>query len=204
MNFSLDIATLRRLYRTGELTPLALVEDLLDRMRVEDSHRIWIQRLDADTLRAYAKRLEGRDMATLPLYGIPFAIKDNIDLAGVPTTAACPDFAYMPERSATVVQRLIDAGAIPVGKTNLDQFATGLVGSRSPHGQIANPFSQRHSSGGPGSDSAVVVSLGMAAFALGTDGLGPCPGRSLQPGRHQVHAGPGEQPGRLPGLRQCE
>ena len=86
---------------------------------------IWISRLDADTLRAYASKLEGQDIASLPLYGIPFAIKDNIDLAGLPTTAGCPEYAYTPEQHATVVQRLIDAGAIPLGKTNLDQFATG-------------------------------------------------------------------------------
>ena len=172
MNFSLDIATLRRLYRTGELTPLALVEDLLDRMRVEDSHRIWIQRLDADTLRAYAKRLEGRDMATLPLYGIPFAIKDNIDLAGVPTTAACPEFAYTPQRCATVVQCLIDAGAIPIGKTNLDQFATGLNGTRSPYGACRNAFNPDYIAGGSSSGSAVAVAMGLASFALGTDTAG--------------------------------
>lgn len=172
MNFSLDIATLRRLYRTGELTPLALVEALLDSMRGEDSHRIWIHRLDADTLRGYAKRLEGRDMASLPLYGIPFAIKDNIDLAGVPTTAACPEFAYTPERSATVVQRLIDAGAIPLGKTNLDQFATGLNGTRSPYGACRNAFDPDYIAGGSSSGSAVAVALGLASFSLGTDTAG--------------------------------
>ena len=132
MNASLDIATLRQRYQSGELTPLALVDDLLTRMAGEDAHHIWIQRLDADALRAYARSLEGQDIASLPLYGIPFAIKDNIDLAGLPTTAGCPEYAYTPERSATVVQRLIDAGAIPLGKTNLDQFATGLNGTRSP------------------------------------------------------------------------
>ncbi|MDP3139395.1 MAG: amidase family protein, partial [Burkholderiaceae bacterium] len=80
MNTSLDIATLRRLYQSGELTPLALVDELLARLGSEDSHAIWISRLDADALRAYARKLEGRDIASLPLYGIPFAIKDNIDL----------------------------------------------------------------------------------------------------------------------------
>ncbi len=140
MNCSLDIASLRRLYQSGELTPLALVEDLLARMAGEDSHAIWISRLDADALRAYAGSLEGKDIATLPLYGIPFAIKDNIDLAGLPTTAGCPEYAYTPDKHATVVQRLIDAGAIPLGKTNLDQFATGLNGTRSPYGACRNAF----------------------------------------------------------------
>jgi len=124
MDIPLDIATLRRLYASGELTPLELVEDLLARLDGGDSHRVWISRLGADALRAHAKNLAGRDPASLPLYGIPFAIKDNIDVAGLPTTAGCPEFAYAPERNATVVQRLIDAGAIPIGKTNLDQFAS--------------------------------------------------------------------------------
>ena len=111
-------------------------------------------------------------MAALPLYGIPFAIKDNIDLAGVPTTAACPAFAYMPQRSATVVQRLIDAGAIPIGKTNLDQFATGLNGTRSPYGACRNAFNPDYISGGSSSGSAVALAKGLVSFSLGTDTAG--------------------------------
>lgn len=168
----LNIATLRSRYQSGELTPRALVDKLLDRMAGEDSHHIWISRLDADALRTYASKLEGRDIATLPLYGIPFAIKDNIDLAGLPTTAACPEFAYTPERHATVVQRLIDAGAIPLGKTNLDQFATGLNGTRSPYGACRNAFNPDFISGGSSSGSAVAVALGLASFSLGTDTAG--------------------------------
>ena len=172
MNTSLDIATLRRLYQSGELTPLKLVEDLLARMAGEDTHHIWISRLDADTLRACARNLEDKEPASMPLYGIPFAIKDNIDLAGLPTTAGCPEFAYLPERSATVVQRLIDAGAIPLGKTNLDQFATGLNGTRSPYGACRNAFNPNFISGGSSSGSAVAVALGLASFSLGTDTAG--------------------------------
>ncbi len=172
MKPSLDIATLRRLYQSGELTPLELVEDLLTRLASEDSHRIWISRLDAESLRTYGHALEGKDPATLPLYGIPFAIKDNIDLAGLPTTAACPEFAFTPERHATVVQRLIDAGAIPIGKTNLDQFATGLNGTRSPYGACRNAFNPDYISGGSSSGSAVAVALGLASFSLGTDTAG--------------------------------
>jgi allophanate hydrolase len=108
----------------------------------------------------------------LPLFGVPFAIKDNIDLARIPTTAACAEFAYTPERSATVVQRLIEAGAIPLGKTNLDQFATGLVGVRSPYGVPVNPFHPDYIPGGSSSGSAVAVSRGFAAFSLGTDTAG--------------------------------
>jgi allophanate hydrolase len=118
------------------------------------------------------QRLEGRDPASLPLYGIPFAIKDNIDLAGIPTTAACPDYAYTPQISATVVQQLIDAGAIPLGKTNLDQFATGLVGARSPYGACRNSIDPDYISGGSSAGSAVAVALGMASFSLGTDTAG--------------------------------
>ena len=172
MTSDLDIATLRQRYQSGELTPLALVESLLDRLVGEDTHRIWISRLDADALRAYARALEGQDIASLPLYGIPFAIKDNIDLAGLPTTAGCPEYAYMPDRHATVVQRLIDAGAIPLGKTNLDQFATGLNGTRSPYGACRNAFDPEYISGGSSSGSAVAVALGLASFSLGTDTAG--------------------------------
>ena len=172
MNTSLDIATLRRLYQSGELTPLELVEDLLARMAGEDPHRVWISRLDAAALGAYARNLAGRDPASLPLYGIPFAIKDNIDLAGLPTTAGCPEFAYTPKRHAAVVQRLIDAGAIPLGKTNLDQFATGLNGTRSPYGACRNAFDPEFISGGSSSGSAVAVALGLASFSLGTDTAG--------------------------------
>ncbi|MHB1077457.1 allophanate hydrolase [Thiobacillus sp.] len=172
MNISLDIAALRRLYQSGELTPLGLVEELLARMAGEDTHHIWISRLGDDALRAYARNLEGKDIASLPLYGIPFAIKDNIDLAGLPTTAACPEFAYTPEHSATAVQRLIDAGAIPLGKTNLDQFATGLNGTRSPYGACRNAFDPDFISGGSSSGSAVAVARGLASFSLGTDTAG--------------------------------
>jgi allophanate hydrolase len=108
----------------------------------------------------------------LPLSGLTFAIKDNIDLAGLPTTAACPAYAYLPAKSAPVVQRLIDAGAIPAGKTNMDQFATGLVGTRSPHGACSSVFDERFISGGSSSGSAVAVASGQVNFALGTDTAG--------------------------------
>ena len=117
----LSIAVLRERYATGDLTPTALVEQLLPALEAGDEHRAWITRLSRDQLLTYAHAIEGRDRTALPLYGIPFAIKDNIDLAGIPTTAGCAEFAYTPERHSTVVQRLVDAGAIPIGKTNLDQ-----------------------------------------------------------------------------------
>ncbi len=169
---SLDITNLRQRYQSGELTPLDLVEELLARLAREDKHHVWISRLDASALREYAKALLDKDPNRLPLYGIPFAIKDNIDLAGLPTTAACPDYAYSPTESAFVVQRLIDAGAIPVGKTNLDQFATGLNGTRSPYGTCRNAYEPDYISGGSSSGSAVAVALGLVSFALGTDTAG--------------------------------
>lgn len=113
-----------------------------------------------------------KDMESLPLWGIPFAVKDNIDVAGSPTTAACPDYAYDPKEDAAVVKKLIEAGAFPVGKTNLDQFATGLVGIRSPYGEVKNALDPELISGGSSSGSAVSVALGMAAFSLGTDTAG--------------------------------
>ena len=136
------------------------------------SHNIWISVLDDAEVDGYVKNLEERDPLDYPLWGIPFAIKDNIDLAGCPTTAACPDYAYTPKASATVVTRLIEAGAIPIGKTNLDQFATGLVGTRSPYGPTANAVDPSYISGGSSAGSAVAVKLGLCSFALGTDTAG--------------------------------
>ena len=167
----LDIASLKAAYADGRLTPTALADEIV-RRSADDPNRVWIHRLSESAILAYARNLEGRDPAGLPLYGIPFAIKDNIDLAGIPTTAGCAEYAYTPDRNAFVVQRLIDAGAIPVGKTNLDQFATGLNGTRSPWGACRNAFDPDIISGGSSSGSAVAVALGLASFALGTDTAG--------------------------------
>ena len=119
-----------------------------------------------------ARVLVDKHPKDLPLYGIPFAVKDNIDVAGLPTTAGCPAFSYTPEKSASVVELLIEAGAILIGKTNLDQFATGLVGTRSPFGVPRNPVAPDYIPGGSSSGSAVAVSAGMVSFALGTDTAG--------------------------------
>ncbi len=169
---NLQISHLRNLYLPGKLTPIDLVKQLDTEIGDDNSRNIWIQRLTLAEMLAYAQKLEGQDIASLPLYGIPFAIKDNIDLANIPTTAACPEYAYTPTKSATVVQKLIDAGAIPIGKTNLDQFATGLVGTRSPYGAVKNSFDPEYISGGSSAGSAVAVALGMASFSLGTDTAG--------------------------------
>lgn len=168
---SLQLKTLRTAYLSAQLTPHDLVDTLLEKTRT-DPHRVWINRLPETILRSYADALIEKDPKLLPLYGVPFAIKDNIDLANAPTTAACPAFAYSPARHAHVVQRLIDAGAIPVGKTNMDQFATGLNGTRSPYGACLNSFNPNFISGGSSSGSAVAVALGYVSFALGTDTAG--------------------------------
>jgi allophanate hydrolase len=167
----LDIQSLRKAYLDGSLTPTKLVEEIIHRT-AEDTNTVWIHKLPAATLHGYAQALEGKDIKALPLYGVPFAIKDNIDLAGVPTTAACPDYAYVPTENAFVVQKLIEAGAIPIGKTNLDQFATGLNGTRSPYGVCKNSFDPTYVSGGSSSGSAVSVALGYCSFSLGTDTAG--------------------------------
>ena len=142
-----------------------------------DTHNAWIYVLSDAELKPMLERLDDRRDEGLPLYGVPFAIKDNIDLAGICTTAGCPEFAYVPKENAYVVDALIDAGAIPIGKTNLDQFATGLVGVRSPYGEIQNAIDREWLAGGSSSGSAVAVALGQVCFSLGTDTAGA---RSLQ------------------------
>lgn len=169
---SLDLASLRRAYADGTLKPTQLVDLILARIEAQHDPAIWISRLSREALLAHARRVEARGPEKQPLYGVPFAIKDNIDLAGTPTTAGCPEFEYTPDVSATVVQRLLDAGAIPIGKTNLDQFATGLVGVRSPYGVPRNPFRADLIPGGSSSGSAVATAAGLVSFALGTDTAG--------------------------------
>ncbi|MEM8767155.1 MAG: allophanate hydrolase [Pseudomonadota bacterium] len=147
------------------------LQERLERLAAESlknaDHNVWIERLaPAESLSFHS------DDPSASLAGLVFAIKDNIDLAGVPTTAACPAYAYTPEASATVVQRALNAGAVPLGKTNLDQFATGLVGTRSPYGPCRNAFDPDRISGGSSAGSAVAVALGEADFALGTDTAG--------------------------------
>jgi allophanate hydrolase len=172
MSLDLTIGALANAYQSGELTPAALVERLLVERRKHAVHNIWISVVPDEALRARARELADIDPASLPLYGIPFAIKDNIDFAGLPTTAGCAAFAYQPAESNPVVQALIGAGAIALGKTNLDQFATGLVGTRSPYGICTNSFDPTYISGGSSSGSAVAVALGIASFSLGTDTAG--------------------------------
>ncbi|WBB89296.1 allophanate hydrolase [Verrucosispora sp. WMMC514] len=168
-----SISELRSAYRHGGLTPTELAEQVLAGLSGADGGPVWITTVPAGQLLARAERLAATaDPATLPLYGIPFAVKDNIDVAGMTTTAGCPDFGYSAVEDAPVVRRLLDAGALLVGKTNLDQFATGLTGSRSPYGSCASVFGGGLISGGSSSGSAVAVAAGQVSFALGTDTAG--------------------------------
>jgi len=171
---NLTLSHLRQAYKDKTLTPLQLVESIWERSQETSEHNIWIRQLTIGEIKLYLNNLENSSIDDLPLYGIPFAIKDNIDLAGIPTTAACSAFEYVPEKSAYVVEQLIKAGAIPIGKTNMDQFATGLVGTRSPEpwGSCKNAFNEKYISGGSSSGSAVSVALGLASFSLGTDTAG--------------------------------
>jgi allophanate hydrolase len=153
--------------------PSEVIADVYDRIERGPLRPVWISLVPREAALARARELEADPRAQAkPLYGWPLAIKDNIDLAGLPTTAGCPAYAYSPSGNATVVQRLLDAGAIAIGKTNLDQFATGLVGTRSPHGACSSIFDSRYISGGSSSGSAVAVASGMAKFGLGTDTAG--------------------------------
>ncbi len=171
-DIDLSIANLRRAYLAGQLTPEDVLETVFNRIQTYSDKHIWISTLEEQQLLGYVQSLNKHAPDELPLYGIPFAIKDNIDLAGLATTAACPDYSYMPIESAFAVQTLIDAGAIPIGKTNLDQFATGLVGTRSPYGAVSNAFDAETIAGGSSSGSAVAVALGQVSFSLGTDTAG--------------------------------
>lgn len=168
----MGFSALAQAYQSNSKTPNQVMAEIRERAKGFESYNIWIHLLSEAEQAPYLDALKDKDPATHPLWGIPFAIKDNIDLAGIPTTAACPEFAYTPDSSAQVVQQLIDAGAIPVGKTNLDQFATGLNGTRSPYGACHNSFDFDHLSGGSSAGSAVSVALGLASFSLGTDTAG--------------------------------
>ncbi len=154
------------------MSPVEAVETAYATIDSHGDDAIFITLRDRDEALEAARKLEGEGAAGKPLFGLPFAVKDNIDVAGMPTTAACPDFAYTPEVSAHVVALLEAAGAIVIGKTNLDQFATGLVGVRSPYGVPKNTLRPDLVPGGSSSGSAVAVGAGIAAFSLGTDTAG--------------------------------
>ena len=172
MNIDMSIGALRSAYAAGDLTPASLMMQILEHANNYRDHNIWISLFDQQELKPWIDQLTSDNFDTLPLWGIPFTIKDNIDLAGIPTTAACEAFTYTPGESAAIVARLMQAGAIPVGKANLDQFATGLNGTRSPWGPCKNSFDSDYVSGGSSAGSAVSVALGLSTFSLGTDTAG--------------------------------
>ncbi|MES1261615.1 MAG: allophanate hydrolase, partial [Acidobacteriota bacterium] len=152
------------------MAPAERIRETYRRIREQGERPVWIHVIPEEVSLARLEALGSPEQ--LPLHGMTFAIKDNIDLADVPTTAGCPDYGYVPVKSATVVERLMAAGAIPIGKTNLDQFAAGLVGTRSPYGACSSVFGARYISGGSSSGSAVAVAGGLVDFSLGTDTAG--------------------------------
>ena len=166
-----DIAGLRASYAAG-LKPEAVIEHVFATMARIDDPGLFITLAEKHALLEAARALRHEDRERLPLWGVPFAVKDNIDVAGMPTTCAAPAFARVSKSTAPAVQRLLDAGALMIGKTNLDQFATGLVGVRTPYAVPRNAFDAAYVPGGSSSGSAVAVAQGIVAFALGTDTAG--------------------------------
>ncbi len=166
----LEIGAIHAAYRAGTLTPVALMQEMLARIAAWPDPAVFIARVPEAEVLARAAALAGQEH--LLLFGVPFVVKDNMDVADMPTTAACPEFSFMPARDATVVAKLLAAGAILLGKANMDQFATGLNGTRSPHGAPRSVFNFAYVSGGSSSGSAVAVAAGLAAFSLGTDTAG--------------------------------
>lgn len=167
----LDLTSLQAAYDAGE-TPVSVLSRVCSRLEETALNPVWISLVPRETILARAAEVARGDRAGLPLYGVPFAVKDNMDVAGMETTAACPAFAYTAQTTAEVVRRLEAAGAILVGKTNMDQFATGLVGSRSPYGACSSVFHRDYISGGSSAGSAVAVASGLVSFSLGTDTAG--------------------------------
>ncbi len=166
-----DLAAFAALYAAGH-DPRAVLAGVRERLLACDDPGVFLHIASADFLDTAAAALDPASRARLPLWGVPFAVKDNIDVAGMPTTAACPAYAYRPDRHAEAVARLVRAGAIPVAKTNLDQFATGLSGVRTPHPVPRNPRAPGRIPGGSSSGSAVAVARGLVPVSLGTDTAG--------------------------------
>jgi len=166
------IAAIVAAHRAGTVTPAQTVARTYQRIRDHNDPAIFISLRDETDAIAEGEKLAGKDAASLPLYGVPVAVKDNIDALGFPTTAACPAFSYTPTHDSTAVERLRAAGAIIIGKTNLDQFATGLVGVRSPYGIPKNSVREDLIPGGSSSGSAVAVGAGLVPLSLGTDTAG--------------------------------
>jgi allophanate hydrolase len=169
----MDIGSLERGYRQRTTSPVQVIRDIYANIRVLGERPVWISLVSEEDSLARARELEAAgDADSLPLFGIPFAVKDNFDVAGMQTTAACPEFSREAHATAEAVQQLLKAGAILIGKTNMDQFATGLVGTRTPYGICSSVFDGEYISGGSSSGSAIAVARGLVSFALGTDTAG--------------------------------
>ncbi|NEZ58855.1 allophanate hydrolase [Adonisia turfae] len=200
----LTISSLQERYTQGRLTPVQVIKTIITKLKQRGDDGIWIYTLSEETLIKQAMALtnmSASQRSQLPLWGIPFSVKDCIDVAGIPTSAACPAFAYDATHTNPAVQKLLDAGAILIGKTNLDQFATGLVGIRTGYTAPHNAFSEDHIPGGSSSGAALSVAHGLVAFAIGTDTggsgrvpagfnniVGLKPTRGLLSTRHTVEA----------------
>src|SRR6478609_917085 len=171
--FGPTVEDLVQQYRAGARTPSDTVAEVLNRIEERGEDGTWISVVDRAEALQRAKELEQRaDPWDFPLFGVPFGVKDSIDIAGMATTLACPDYAYIADRTAPAVQLLVDAGAIAVGKTNLDQFATGLNGTRTPYPIPRSVFGADLISGGSSSGSALAVATGDVPFAVATDTAG--------------------------------
>src|ERR1700722_2423850 len=166
-----SLQNLRRQYKSRAARPEDIVRLIYERIKAAGDDHVWIYLVPEETTLKYAPEL-GPWSPNRPLFGIPFAVKDNIDVEGLPTTAGCPAFSYTPQQTASAVQKAMDAGAILIGKTNMDQFATGLVGTRTPYGACSSVYHTDYISGGSSSGSAVAVAKGEVCFSLGTDTAG--------------------------------
>ncbi|MBE9065276.1 allophanate hydrolase [Leptolyngbya cf. ectocarpi LEGE 11479] len=200
----LTVSSLQKNYSKGSLTPVQVIKTIIAKLKQRGDDGIWTCTLSEETLseRAVAlTNMSASQRSQLPLWGIPFSVKDCIDVAGIPTSAACPAFAYNATHTNPVVQKLLDAGAILIGKTNLDQFATGLVGIRTGYIAPHNAFSKDYIPGGSSSGAALSVAHGLVSFAIGTDTggsgrvpagfnniVGLKPTRGLLSTRHTVEA----------------
>lgn len=169
MEINLTLHSIRELYSKGIISPQDLINECFERIEKVSKNAIWISIKDKKETIERAKEISSLPKESKPLWGIPFSVKDNIDVSGLSTTAACPKYSYKPKESAPIVKRLEEAGAICIGKTNLDQFATGLNGTRSPYGICTSAYNDEFISGGSSSGSALSVANKQVCFSLGTD-----------------------------------
>ncbi|MDT5242360.1 MAG: allophanate hydrolase [Mycobacterium sp.] len=168
-----SVAEILDSHAAGTGSPIKTALRVADAIAARGDDGTWLSTVPREELLAAAAAIENRPGArTLPLYGVPFGVKDSIDVEGVPTTLSCPDYAYVPSTTAPAVRRLLDAGALYVGKTNLDQFATGLNGTRTPYPIPRSVYGADMISGGSSSGSALAVALGQVPFAVATDTAG--------------------------------